>query len=174
MARDAEGCWEGCWAVSGRLDRRQALRGAAAVAAASALGASKARAQNPARAEPSAQFRAAWKETFGEREVRTGRVKLDIQRLAENGNAVPVKISVESPMTDADHVRLVHILSEQNPIARVARFHLGPRAGRADISTVMRLATTQNVHVVAEMSDGSLWADEAESVVLIAACLDAG
>lgn len=159
--------------MSGAPDRRQVVAGAAAVTLAG-VAAPRARAQNPARAEPSAQFKAAWRETFGAREVRPGRVKLDIQRLAENGNAVPVKITVESPMTDADHVRVVHLLSEQNPIALVARFHLGPRAGRADIATVMRLATTQNVHAVAEMSDGSLWTDTAESVVLIAACLDAG
>lgn len=125
-------------------------------------------------AGPSAQFVAAREELAKGREIRTGRIQMDLPRLAENGNSVQLHVTVESPMTPDDHVRAIHVLSDRNPIATVARFHLSPRAGRADVRTYVRLATTQNIHVVAEMSDGSLWGAEAESVVLLAACLDGG
>lgn len=118
------------------------------------------------------QYMAARATLLAGRPISTGRVVLDIPRLAESGNSVPIRMTVDSPMTERDHVRTLHVLSEQNPIASIARFQLGPRAGRAEVATNIRLATTQNVHVVAEMSDGSLWEASAEVVVLIAACLD--
>ncbi len=157
--------------MTSELDRRHVIAGAAAVALLPGV----VQAQSPSSpAHPSAQFMAAWEALARGREVKEARVALDMPRLAENGNSVPIKIAVDSPMTAADHVRIVHLLSEQNPVPVVARFHLGPRSGQARISTIMRLATTQNVRAVAEMSDGSLWQAKAESVVLLAACLDAG
>jgi sulfur-oxidizing protein SoxY len=108
------------------------------------------------------------------REIATGRVRLELPRLAENGNSVTLRVSVESPMTDADYVRSITLLSEQNPVARIAQFTLSPRAGRAEVSTSVRLATTQNVHAIAEMSNGALFEAQGESVVLLAACLDGG
>ncbi len=125
-----------------------------------------------AQTDVSPHYTAARATLLAGRSVSTGRVVLDIPRLAESGNSVPLKATVESPMTESDHVRTLHVLSEQNPIASIARFHLGPRAGRAEVATNIRLATTQNVHVLAEMSDGSLWEASTEVVVLIAACLD--
>ena len=155
--------------MTSELDRRHVIAGAAAVALLPGV----VQAQSPSSpAHPSAQFMAAW-EARG-RVVKEARVALGMPRFAENGNSVPIKIAGDSPMTAADHVRIVHLLSEQNPVPVVARFHLGPRSGQARISTIMRLATTQNVRAVAEMSDGSLWQAKAESVVLLAACLDAG
>jgi sulfur-oxidizing protein SoxY len=106
------------------------------------------------------------------REVRSGRVLLDIPRLAESGNSVSLKVVVVSPMTAVDHVSAIHILSEANPLALVATFRLGPRSGRAEVATNIRLATTQIVHAIAEMSDGTLWEASTEVVVLLAACLD--
>ena len=129
---------------------------------------------DPSMKPPSALFLAARAELANGREIVRNRVKLDLPRLAENGNSVTLKIDVDSPMTAADYVKFIHILSEQNPIATVARFHLALRAGRAFVSTSIRLATTQNVHAIAEMSDGTLWFDAAESVVLLAACIDGG
>ncbi len=155
-----------------RVDRRQAL----ATLAASLLAPVTVRAaeSDPSMKPPSALYLQARTVLANGREIRTARVTLDLPRLAENGNSVTLKIDVASPMTAADHVRTIHILSEQNPIATIGRFHLTPRAGRAFVSTSVRLATTQNVHAIAEMSDGSLWEAQAESVVLIAACIDGG
>lgn len=105
---------------------------------------------------------------------KTGRVSLKIPELAENGNAVGMTVEVQSPMTAADHVKTIHVLSEKNPIVDVVRFHVGPQAGRARISTNIRLATTQRVVALAEMSDGSVWQGHADVIVTLAACIDAG
>lgn len=124
--------------------------------------------------EPSPQFKAAWEALTAGRQLASGRLKLDIPRLAESGNSVLLKVAVDSPMTPAAHVLRIHILSEQNPIATVGRFHLGPHGAPAELETSIRLATTQNVRAVAEMSDGVLETADAEVVVLLAACLDPG
>ena len=104
--------------------------------------------------------------------VRPGRVTLELPPLVENGNSVPLTISVESPMTAADHVKAIHVIVEKNPQPYVASFHLGPRAGRARVSTRIRLADSQSVVAVCEMSDGSFWSGSADSVVTLAACLE--
>mgnify|MGYP006200646509 CR=1 FL=1 len=89
--------------------------------------------------------------------MQPGRVRFEIPPLVENGNAVGVTITVESPMTEADHVKRIALFNEKNPQADMAVFHLGPRAGRAAVSTRVRLATSQTVVALAEMSDGSVW-----------------
>ena len=101
-----------------------------------------------------------------------GRVQLEIAELVENGNAVPVAVTVESPMTGADHVTAIALFTERNPQSEVARFDIGPRAGRAKVSTRMRLATSQKVQAVARMSDGSFWSQTVDVVVLLAACIE--
>lgn len=106
--------------------------------------------------------------------VKDGLVKLTIPGVAENGLSVYTTVEVESPMTETDHVRAIHILSEQNPIAHVASFHIGPRAGVAKVSTNIRLAASQQVMALAEMSDGTFWRDTKLVVVTIAACIDGG
>jgi sulfur-oxidizing protein SoxY len=106
--------------------------------------------------------------------VRRGRVRLDMPLLADNGHSVPLTVSVESPMTGADHVRAIAIVSERNPRPLIARFHIGPRAGRAQIITRVRLAGSQRVVAVAAMSDGSYWYATSEVTVTESACLDAG
>jgi sulfur-oxidizing protein SoxY len=108
----------------------------------------------------------------GGADVQSGRVTLDVARLVENGNAVPVTVTVESPMTAADHVRRIALFNEKNPQADVAVFHLGPRSGRARVSTRIRLATSQTVVAVAELSDGSFWSADANVVVTLAACIE--
>jgi sulfur-oxidizing protein SoxY len=104
--------------------------------------------------------------------VRRGRVKLDLPVLADNGSSIPLKVSVESPMTAHDHVRAIHVLSERNPERHMATFHLGPRAGRAEIATRVRLAGDQRLIAVAELADGSFWMDVAEVVVTLPSCVD--
>jgi sulfur-oxidizing protein SoxY len=99
-------------------------------------------------------------------------VKFEISPLVENGNAVPVSIDVESPMTAADHVRRIALFNEKNPQADIAIFHLGARAGRARVATRIRLATSQVVVAAAEMSDGSFWMSKASVIVTLAACIE--
>jgi sulfur-oxidizing protein SoxY len=107
--------------------------------------------------------------------VKPGRVKLVLPELAENGNIVALSVSVDSPMTEEDHVKSVHIFSELNPITTLVRFHVSPRAGRnPTLLTNIRLADSQRVTAIAAMSDGSFWSGEANVVVTIAACIDGG
>ena len=106
--------------------------------------------------------------------VTDERVTLTIPGVAENGLSVYTTVAVESPMTEADHVRAIHILSEGNPIAHLLTWHLGPRAGVARVSTNIRLGASQEVTALAEMSDGTFWRDRKQVVVTIAACIDGG
>ncbi len=105
--------------------------------------------------------------------VRESRVKLEIPHLAENGHLVPLSVSVESPMTPADHVRTIYLLSEKNPRPVIAKFGLSPGTGRAALTTRIRLAGAQYVVALAQMSDGSFWAASADVIVTETACLDA-
>ncbi|PSJ56000.1 SoxY-related AACIE arm protein [Kumtagia ephedrae] len=108
----------------------------------------------------------------GGAEVLDGRVRLELPPLVENGNAVGITIAAESPMTAADHVRRIGVFNEKNPEANVVVFQLGPRCGRAEVSTRIRLATSQVVVAVAEMSDGSFWSSRASAIVTLAACIE--
>ncbi|MEI2386765.1 MULTISPECIES: thiosulfate oxidation carrier protein SoxY [Breoghania] len=106
----------------------------------------------------------------GGAEPQTGRITLDAPEIAENGNTVPVSVSVESPMTAEDYVESVTILAEGNPSPAVATFHFTAMSGEAAASTRMRLAKTQNVIAVAKMSDGSVFMDTKEVKVTIGGC----
>jgi sulfur-oxidizing protein SoxY len=126
---------------------------------------------DPAGATP-ASMQAAIKNVAGEAKLNKGRVKIDVPALIENGNAVPLTVSCESPMTQEDHLKAIHVFTEKNPQPNVIGVHLGPRAGRASVSTRIRLADTQKIVAVAQMSDGSFWSDEVEVIVTLAACLE--
>ncbi len=117
-------------------------------------------------------MRAAIRKVVGEAPVQKGRVKIDLPPLIENGNAVSLTVSSESPMTADNHVKAFYVFTERNPQPNVMGVHLGPRAGRASVSTRIRLADTQKVVAIAQMSDGSFWSDEVEVVVTLAACLE--
>jgi sulfur-oxidizing protein SoxY len=106
--------------------------------------------------------------------VRQGRVKLEVPPLVDNGNTVPLSVTVESPMTAADHVRSIHVFTEKNPQPKVISVTLGPRAGRAYVATRARIADTGQVIALAQMSDGSFWADRVDVVVTLSACLEDG
>jgi sulfur-oxidizing protein SoxY len=121
-----------------------------------------------------AAFQAALRRIVGDAQVRSGRVKLQLPPLIDNGNSVPLSVAVESPMTDADHVKAIHVLTEKNPLPDVVSVRLSPRAGRASLATRVRLADTQTVTAIAQMSDGSFWSDSAEVVVTLSACLEEG
>lgn len=105
-------------------------------------------------------------------EPRRGRVKLELPILADNGNSVPMKVSVESPMSEADHVKVIRLISERNPEREMAVFHFGPRSGAAEVTSRVRLAGSQTVTAIAEMSDGSQWMDSAHVQVTLSACVD--
>jgi sulfur-oxidizing protein SoxY len=105
--------------------------------------------------------------------VQEGRVKLVMPRLADNGHSVPLKVSVDSPMTAADHVRSITLLSERNPRPLMASFYLGARAGRAEVVTRVRMNGSQRLLVIAQLSDGSFWSGSADVEVTESACLDA-
>ena len=109
---------------------------------------------------------------IGEAQVQKGKVKLDLPPLVENGNSVPCNVTVNSPMTAADYVKAIHIFNEKNPQPNVISVKLGPRAGKASFSTRIRLADTQNITAIAEMSDGSCWSDEVFVIVTLAACVE--
>ena len=125
----------------------------------------------PAAATPAAMA-SAMRDVTGAAIVRTGRVKLDVPPLVENGNTVPLTVSVTSPMTAADHVKSIHVFVEKNPQPNVGNFVLGARAGRAQVSTRIRLADSQKVVAIAQLSDGSFWSASAEVIVTLAACTE--
>jgi sulfur-oxidizing protein SoxY len=128
-------------------------------------------ATGPASATP-ASMRAAIRKVVGDTQVTKGRVKIDLPPLIENGNAVSLTVAVESPMSVEDHVKAIHVFTEKNPQPNVISVQLGPRAGRATFSSRIRLADSQKVIAIAQMSDGSFWSDEIEVIVTLAACLE--
>jgi len=114
----------------------------------------------------------AIKQYVGDAVVRVGKVKLDVAELVENGNTVPLSVAVDSPMTATEHVKRIAIFNERNPQRDVARFTLGPRSGRALVATRIRLATSQKLVAIAQLSDGSYWSHSADVIVTLAACVE--
>lgn len=125
----------------------------------------------PARATPESMA-GAIKAFVGEAEVREGRVTLEIPPLVENGNSVPLTVKVDSPMTPQDFVKTIAVFNERNPQPNVALFYLNPRAGRATVSTRIRLGDSQNIVAIAQLSDGTFWSDKAELIVTLPACVE--
>lgn len=103
---------------------------------------------------------------------RAGRIVIDIAPLVDNGNAVPITLRVDSPMTADDHVREIALFNERNPQRDIARWQLGPANGRAEVATRIRLSTTQQLAALARMSDGSVWQQRVDVIVTLAACVE--
>jgi sulfur-oxidizing protein SoxY len=154
-----------------RTSRREFLRTIGGAAAGLGLGALVV--VEPARATPAA-MQEAIRKVVGSAKVTPGKITLELPPLIENGNAVPLAVSVDSPMTAADHVKAIHVFTEKNPQPDVASFRFSPRAGRARVATRIRLADSQTVVAICELSDGSFWSDSAGIVVTLAACLEDG
>ena len=112
----------------------------------------------------------AIKERIGDKATTEGRISLELPQIAENGNTVPIAFEVDSPMTEGDYVKAVHIFAEKNPLPDVASFYFTPRSGKARASTRMRMLKTQNIVAVAEMSDGSVYMTKTEVKVTIGGC----
>ena len=119
-----------------------------------------------------ASMQAAIRDVFGNAEIGRGKVTLDIPSLVENGNTVPMTVSVESPMTATDYVKSIHVFNEKNPQPIVIGVHIGPRAGKASVATRIRLADSQKVVAIAQMSDGSVWSGQVDVIVTLAACVE--
>ncbi len=115
---------------------------------------------------------AAIRKVTGGAKLNKGRVHLDVPPLSENGNTVALGVSVDSPMTATDYVKAIHVFSEKNPQPNIVSVRLGPRAGKAGITTRMRLADTQTITAVAELSDGSFWTETGHVIITLGACLE--
>ncbi|UPJ60764.1 SoxY-related AACIE arm protein [Bradyrhizobium sp. 192] len=148
--------------------RRQFLSLAGGVTAAGTIPIATLR---PLQANP-AMLNTAIRNVVGEAPVRTGKVKLDIPPLVENGNTVPMTVTVASPMTADDHVKGIHVFNEKNPQPNIGNFYLGPSSGRAQVATRIRLADTQKVVAIARFSDDTFWQVAVDVVVTLAACTE--
>lgn len=144
-------------------NRRLALRFAAVAAFAAVLAPRLAAATEEAVA-------AELDKLYGGKAMAEGRIKLDLPEIAENGLVVPINIAVDSPMSETDYVKAVHVFADGNPLPQVVTYHFTPACGEAAASTRMRLAQTQNVVAVAEMADGSLYTAKAQVKVTIGGC----
>ena len=118
------------------------------------------------------ELMAAVRKHTGGKPLQSGKVNFDIASIVENGNSVPATVSVESPMSQADFVKSIAIFNEKNPQRDVVVTRFGPRSGRARMSTRIRLATSQKLIAVAEMSDGSYTSHAVDVIVALAACIE--
>ena len=148
--------------------RRQFLgfAGGAAV-----LGAAPIVTLRPSEATP-AMLAAAIRSVTGAAVVHSGRVKLNVPPLVENGNTVPMTVTVASPMTPDDYVKSIHVFNEKNPQPNIGNFYLNPRAGRAQISARIRLADSQKIVAIARLSDDTFWSVSVDVIVTLAACTE--
>ena len=148
------------------MDRRRFLAGTAATAAVVVV-----LPFAPASATPDSMAEAI-KKVVGNTTPTEGRVKLDVPPLVENGNSVSLVVSVDSPMTVADHVKAIHVFNEKNPQPNVFSARLGPRNGKAIVGARIKLGDSQRIVAIAETSDGKFWMAGADVIVTLAACLE--
>jgi len=148
------------------MGRRQALK---AVGAGALALAGSGFAGNSALA--SAESAAAYlSKVTGGAMAKEGKITLKLPEIAENGATVPITISVDSPMSDSDYVKSLHVVAEGNPSPEVVSFNMSPGMGKAEVSTRVRLGKTQNVRAVAIMSDGSVYSAAKQVKVTIGGC----
>lgn len=114
--------------------------------------------------------RQAIKKLIGAVPAQAGKITIHMPQIAEDGHTVPLTVSVESPMTAGDYVQVIHVLAEGNPNPEVASFYFSPRSGKAEVSTRMRLAKTQDVVALAVLSDGSVYQARTDVKVTIGGC----
>jgi sulfur-oxidizing protein SoxY len=114
----------------------------------------------------------AIKKIIGAAPIKDGKVTLTIPPLVENGNLVVLKVSVDSPMTASDYVKKIHVIAEGNPSPNILTLYLTPRSGTANVTTRVRLADSQRVWAIVQMSNGSFWRGSAETLVTLSACTE--
>jgi sulfur-oxidizing protein SoxY len=152
--------------MTAKQDRRTFILGASAAAALLPL-VSGAAAQQ---ANDAAAIEAALKRAIGDAKPVEGKINLDLPEIAENGNTVPFAATVESPMTDKDYVKALHVFAPGNPQPDVATFNFTPVSGKASVSSRLRLGRTQDVYAVAELSDGKVFLAKRTVKVTIGGC----
>ena len=149
------------------VDRRDFVIGATAAATLAAffgrIGTASAQDKPPT-------FDELYKKIVGDKKPEEAKVSIDLPEIAENGNTVPYTVSVESPMSDADYVKTVHILAPGNPGPTIASFHFTPMSGAAKVSSRMRLAKTQDIVALAELSNGTMLVGKRTVKVTIGGC----
>lgn len=116
--------------------------------------------------------RQALQSILGNARPQTGRVTIELPPLVENGNSVVVQVSVSSPMTAQDHVKAIHLVAEGNPLPSIMTAYFYPENGRATFTSRIRLAESQRVWAIAQMSDGSYWQGHADTLVTLSACTE--
>ena len=154
-----------------RTTRRQVLVGAGALAGGLGLPLPATPAQAQVQANPAA-LAIAIRKAIGDAKVNVGKVKLEVPPLSENGNAVALSVTVDSPMTAADHVKAIHVFAEKNLQPNIISVTLGPRVGSPTVQTRIRLADTQDLLAIAELSDGTFWSHTASVLITLGACLE--
>ena len=150
---------------SKRPSRREFAIGTAAALSVAALPLSAVLAQDQTQA-----WELAVRKILGEAKPIDGKITVELPEIAENGNTVPFSISVDSPMTDKDHVKAIHIVATSNPQPGVATFRLSPQSGKAAVASRMRLQRTQDVITIAELSDGRFLMTRRPVKVTIGGC----
>ncbi len=149
------------------VDRRDFVVGAAAAATLatflSSIGTASAQDKPPT-------FDELYKKIIGDKKPEDGKVSIDLPEIAENGNTVPYTVAIDSPMSDADFVKAVHILAPGNPGPAIATFYFTPQSGAAKVSSRMRLAKTQDIVAVAELSNGTMLVGKRTVKVTIGGC----
>jgi len=152
--------------LANRLDRRQFTIGAAAGMAAAAIPVSVLAQDSTA----TPAWEQAVKKVLGDAKPIEGKVTIEMPEIAENGNTVPFSITVESPMSDKDYIKAIHVIATANPQPGVATFRFTPLSGKATVSSRLRLARTQDVISIAEASDGRFLMSKRSVKVTIGGC----
>jgi sulfur-oxidizing protein SoxY len=150
-------------AAASTIDRRALLRAGVGLVAITVAA--------PAEASSADEVAAAIQELIGDIVPVAGGIALQAPETAENGAVVPLTIAVDSPMTDAQHVRAIHVIATRNPTPGVASYWLGPLSGKAQVTARMRLAEKQTVIVLAALSDGTVRRVTADISVNVGGCL---
>ena len=149
------------------VSRRRALRGAAIGLVTAGVASSF-----PMKSLAQSSLAAVVRSAYEAEPVRSPRVVLTMPAIAENGNSVAVRVDVDSPMTQTDHVRFVHVHAAGNPVPELVQFTLGPLSGQARVESRVRIAREQEVVAVVGLSDGQLLYSGAQILVAVAACLE--
>ena len=162
------------WPMRSGAVRRASTAGGLAVIAAAGLApiAAPGSATAATADRPAASYEEAILRFTGGARPTPGKVKLEVAVLIDNGNTVPVSVTVDHPMNDRDHVRAIALFSERNPQHEVLRVELTPDSGRAAVATRIRLATSQKLMAIARLSDGTCWSHEMDVIVTLAACIE--
>ena len=158
--------------MTAAVGRRAWLRGAAGLAAVAACPRRAPAQGHLANLAPEEPIAATMQRLFGGRPIKDGGALITVEMplIAEDGGAVPIAVEVKSPMTSDNHVKAIYILAEKNPRPLNVKIALTPAAGQAYVATNLRLADSGAVRVVAELSDGAVWAVSRDVRVTVAGC----